>query len=214
MDPAELASLLDDGADEVALVSVMWANNEVGTCQPVAELAEIAHEYGVPMHTDAVQAVGHAPLDYAASGVDALALSGHKFGGPVGAGALVLGRGLDVTPLLHGGGQERDIRSGTLDVPAVAALAAATEIAVKRQPEETERLTTRAAPRQRPPQLPRVRGRLSPSSSRCPRHRVLDRLGVLGGGRAAQPRPAVDGALRGARAQLAPLLTRAHVDRR
>jgi cysteine desulfurase len=140
VDPKTLAALLEDGADDVALVSVMWANNEVGTCQPVADLAEIAHEYGVPIHTDAVQAIAHVPVDYAASGVDALALSGHKYGGPVGSGALVLGRGLDVTPLLHGGGQERDVRSGTLDVPAVAALAAATEIAVKRAPEETERL--------------------------------------------------------------------------
>ena len=139
--PDVLAEAIAVDPDDVALVSVMWANNEVGTVQPVRELAEIAHEYGVPMHSDAVQAVGHVPVDYAASGVDALALSGHKFGGPVGSGALILGRGVDVTPVLHGGGQERDVRSGTVDVPAVAALAAAAEIAVKQQPEEADRLS-------------------------------------------------------------------------
>jgi cysteine desulfurase len=138
---ADLADLLAGGAEDVALVTVMWANNEVGTVQPVAELAQIAQEHGVPLHTDAIQAVGHVPVDFAASGAAALSLSGHKFGGPVGAGALLLGRGLDVTPLLHGGGQERDVRSGTLDVPAVAALATAAELAVKCQPEETDRLT-------------------------------------------------------------------------
>ena len=140
VDPATLRQALADAADEVALVSVMWANNEVGTVQPVAELAEIAHEHGVPLHTDAVQAVGQLPVDFAVSGVDAMTVTGHKFGGPIGAGVLLLGRDVECVPVLHGGGQERDVRSGTLDVPAVAALATAAEIAVKEQPVRAERL--------------------------------------------------------------------------
>ncbi|HET7310986.1 MAG TPA: cysteine desulfurase family protein [Mycobacteriales bacterium] len=140
LDPATLRDELAAHADEVALISVMWANNEVGTVQPVAELAEIAHEYGVPLHTDAVQAVGQLPVDFAVSGVDAMTVTGHKFGGPIGAGVLLLGRDAECVPVLHGGGQERDVRSGTLDVPAVAALAVAAEIAVKEQPVRADRL--------------------------------------------------------------------------
>ncbi|MEO6886743.1 MAG: cysteine desulfurase family protein, partial [Jatrophihabitantaceae bacterium] len=119
--------------DSVAVVTVMWANNEVGTIEPVAELAEIAREFGVPMHTDAVQAVGALPVDFAASGVDALTMTGHKLGGAYGAGALLLRRDVACVPLLHGGGQERDVRSGTLDVPGVVGLATATGIAAERR---------------------------------------------------------------------------------
>jgi cysteine desulfurase len=135
--PATLRAAL---ADDVALATVMWANNEVGTIQPVRELAEIAHQHGVPFHTDAVQAVGAAPVRFAASGVDALTMTGHKVGGPYGAGALLLRRDTAVVPLLHGGGQERDVRSGTLDVPGTAGLAAATAIAVANQSDEAPRL--------------------------------------------------------------------------
>jgi cysteine desulfurase len=127
--------------DDVSLVSVMWANNEVGTVQPVAELAEVAHRYGVPLHTDAVQAVGQLPVDFAASGVDAMTVTGHKLGGPLGAGALLLGRDVACTPLLHGGGQERDVRSGTFDTPALVGLATATTLATERQPATAARLT-------------------------------------------------------------------------
>ena len=126
--------------DDVALVTVMWANNEVGTVQRVSALAEVAHEYGVPFHTDAVQAVGQLPVDFAASGVDALTVTGHKFGGPLGAGALLLGRDVACTPLLHGGGQERDVRSGTFDTPALAGLATAATLATERQPSTALRL--------------------------------------------------------------------------
>jgi cysteine desulfurase len=133
--PSALRAALADDPDSAALVTVMWANNEVGTVQPVAELAEIAHEFGVPLHTDAVQAVGSLQLDFAASTVDALTMTGHKLGGPYGAGALLLGRDVACVPLLHGGGQERDVRSGTLDVPGAAGLAVATALAVSRQPE-------------------------------------------------------------------------------
>src|SRR3954463_6738538 len=101
----------------VSVISVMWANNEVGTLQPVEEVVAIAAEHGIPVHTDAVQAVGTVPVDFAASGVDALTLTGHKLGGPYGVGALIVRRELGVTPLIHGGGQERDIRSGTIDTP-------------------------------------------------------------------------------------------------
>ncbi|MBM7790390.1 cysteine desulfurase family protein [Tenggerimyces flavus] len=119
--------------ETVAFVSVMWVNNEVGTIQPVASIASIAAEYGIPVHTDAVQAVGQLPVDFSTAGVDALTVTGHKVGGPFGVGALVLRRETSVTPVLHGGGQERDVRSGTLDVPAMAGFAAAIELAVREQ---------------------------------------------------------------------------------
>jgi cysteine desulfurase len=138
--PDALRAAIDAGPDEVALVSVMWANNEVGTIEPIDELAAVATEYGVPLHTDAVQAVGALPVDFAASGAAALTLTGHKLGGPVGVGALLLGRDVDSTPLLHGGGQERDVRSGTLDVPGIAGFALAVEIAAKEQGERCDRL--------------------------------------------------------------------------
>ncbi|MBV9919619.1 MAG: cysteine desulfurase, partial [Pseudonocardia sp.] len=132
--PETLATALADDPASVAAVSVMWANNEVGTVNPVRALAAIAHEHGVPIHTDAVQAVGILPVDFAASGVDALTLTGHKLGGPYGAGVLLLGREVPVTPLLHGGLQERDVRSGTLDTPAIVGLATAVELAVQDAP--------------------------------------------------------------------------------
>jgi cysteine desulfurase len=138
--PADLVDALAAAPDEVALVTVMWANNEVGTVQPVRELAEVAHEYGVPLHTDAVQAVGALPVDFAASGVDALTLTGHKLGGPVGVGALLLGRDVACAPVLHGGGQERDVRSGTLDTPGVLGFAVAAEAAATGRPERAARL--------------------------------------------------------------------------
>lgn len=138
--PEALKASLERSAHEVALVTVMWANNEVGTVQPVQQLAEIAHEYEVPFHADAVQAVGQLPVDFAGSGVDALTVTGHKIGGPFGAGALLLARGVEPTPVLHGGGQERDVRSGTLDTPAIAGLGTAVRIAVARQPQQADHL--------------------------------------------------------------------------
>jgi cysteine desulfurase len=140
VNPADLRAALESNPDDVALVSVMWANNEVGTLQPVTELAEIAHEFGVPLHTDAVQAVGSLPVDFAASGADALTLTGHKLGGPYGAGALLLRRETVAVPVLHGGGQERLIRSGTLDVPGIVGLATATTLAVQRRDEVAPRI--------------------------------------------------------------------------
>jgi cysteine desulfurase len=116
--------------DDVALVSVMWANNEVGTIMPIAELAAVAAEFGVPMHSDAVQAVGQLPVDFPASGLSAMSVAAHKFGGPPGVGALLVRRDVSCVPLSHGGGQERDIRSGTPDVPGAVGMAAAAQIAV------------------------------------------------------------------------------------
>ncbi len=110
--------------DSVALVSVMWANNEVGTLQPLDEIVAVASPYGIPVHSDAVQAVGAVPVDFAASRLAALTVSAHKLGGPQGVGALVMRRDLDAVPLLHGGGQERDVRSGTLNVAGIVGLAA------------------------------------------------------------------------------------------
>ncbi|MBB6118788.1 cysteine desulfurase family protein [Nocardiopsis algeriensis] len=141
VDPAALREAIGRDPDSVALVSVMWANNEVGTVQPVAELAAVAAEYGVPFHTDAVQAIGAEPVDFAASGVGALTLTGHKIGGPVGSGALVLARGLVPVPVLHGGGQERDIRSGTLSAPLARGLATAVHLAVAEREEHTKHLS-------------------------------------------------------------------------
>src|SRR4051812_18891010 len=132
---------LEEDPATVALVSVMWANNEVGTVQPVGEVVELAHAHGIPVHTDAVQAVGQVPVDFAASGVDAMTVTGHKIGGPDGVGALLVRREVQLTALLHGGGQERDVRSGTIDAPAIAGFAAACELATKYQPELAARLT-------------------------------------------------------------------------
>lgn len=126
--PETLRAVLAEYAAETALVSIMWANNEVGTISAVDELAAIAHEHGVPMHTDAVQAVGQLLVHFGASGVDALTLTGHKFGGPFGAGALLLRREVECMPLLHGGGHERDVRSGSPDAVALVGLAAAAEV--------------------------------------------------------------------------------------
>ncbi|WP_344590688.1 cysteine desulfurase family protein [Actinomadura vinacea] len=125
---------------DVALITVMWANNEVGTVQPVAELAAVAREHGVPFHTDAVQAAGHLQVGLHASGAQAVSLSGHKIGGPLGVGALLLAKGVDPVPVLHGGGQERDVRSGTLDTPAIAGFAAAVQAVAARRDEEARRL--------------------------------------------------------------------------
>ncbi|NAZ77580.1 aminotransferase class V-fold PLP-dependent enzyme, partial [Kineococcus sp. T13] len=139
-DLAALEAALAARADEVALVSLMWANNEVGTLQPVAAAAALAHAAGVPLHTDAVQAVGHVPVDFAASGADLLSLSAHKFGGPVGSGALLVRRGTALVPLQHGGGQELGVRSGTLDAAGATATAAALRAAVAGLPQEAQRL--------------------------------------------------------------------------
>lgn len=135
-----LRAELEAHGDAVALVSVMWANNEVGALQPLDEVVALAHRHGVPVHADAVQALGQVPVDLAASGVDALTLSGHKVGGPGSTGALLVRRGLELTPVLHGGGQERGVRSGTLDPALLASFAAAVDEAVGERAARAERV--------------------------------------------------------------------------
>lgn len=140
VDPQTVRELIEKNPDDVALVTVMWANNEVGTVQPIPEIAAIAAEYGIPMHSDAVQAFGAVPIDFHASGTTTLAISGHKIGGPMGIGALVATRAVQMTPVLHGGGQERSVRSGTIDAPAIAGFAEAAVHAVEHLPEESARI--------------------------------------------------------------------------
>ncbi|GAA1082546.1 cysteine desulfurase family protein [Nocardiopsis composta] len=139
--PGALREAIERDPDDVALVSVMWANNEVGTVQPVRELAAVAAEYGVPLHTDAVQAVGAVPAGFAVEGLSALTLTGHKLGGPMGAGALVLARGTDPVPVLHGGGQEREVRSGTLMTPLLRGFATAVRLAAAEREEHAKELS-------------------------------------------------------------------------
>jgi cysteine desulfurase len=140
LDPDTLRAAIERDPASAALVSVMWANNETGTVQPVAELAELAREYQIPFHSDAVQAAGLLPVDLAATGATALTITAHKIGGPVGIGALLLVRGVEPVPVLHGGGQERDVRSGTLDAPAIRAFAVAVAEARECRQDESKRL--------------------------------------------------------------------------
>ncbi|MBT0995349.1 cysteine desulfurase [Cellulomonas sp. DKR-3] len=135
-----LRAELEEHGDAAAVVSVMWANNEVGALQPLDEVVALAHRYGVPVHADAVQALGQVPVDFGASGLDALTLSGHKLGGPGGTGALLARRGLELTPVQHGGGQERGVRSGTLDAALLGAFAVAVDAGVAARPQESVRL--------------------------------------------------------------------------
>ena len=138
--PETVRAAIEADPESVALVSVMWANNEVGTVQPIAEIAAVAHEFGIPVHSDAVQAVGQVEVDFARSGLDLLTVTGHKLGGPQGVGALLARRDAKLVPLTHGGGQERQIRSGTLDVPAIRGFAVAIMRATANLPSEVERL--------------------------------------------------------------------------
>ena len=140
VDMAAWRQALAADPDHTALATLMWANNEIGTVQPVAQAAEAAAESGIPFHTDAVQAVGSIPVDFAASGATTLAFSGHKLGGPVGIGALLVRRDAALTPVLHGGGQERQIRSGTLPVALMAGFAAAAAQAYEHLDAERARL--------------------------------------------------------------------------
>ena len=138
--PDTVRELIAKNPADVALVTVMWANNEVGTVQPIPEIAAIAAEYGIPVHSDAVQAFGAIPIDFHASGVATLAISGHKIGGPMGIGALVATRAVQMTPVLHGGGQERSVRSGTIDAPAIAGFAEAAVHSVQHLDKESARI--------------------------------------------------------------------------
>lgn len=129
LQPATLKAAIDQvGADRVALISFLWANNEVGTVQPLTKLMAVANAAGVPVHVDAIAALGQVPVHFADTGIAALSVSAHKIGGPVGVGALLIARTATVDPLLHGGSQQR-ARSGTQDVAGAVAFAAALEYA-------------------------------------------------------------------------------------
>lgn len=135
-----LGEALAGGQGPGAVVSVMWANNEVGTVQPVRRVAELAREHGALVHSDAVQAVGRLPVDFAASGLDAMTVSAHKLGGPVGVGALVVRRGVGVEPLVRGGGQERGLRPGTVPTALIRSFAVALDLATAERAAEAVRL--------------------------------------------------------------------------
>jgi cysteine desulfurase len=121
--------------DDVALVSIMYANNEVGTVQPIKELADIVHRAGALFHTDAVQATGKVPINVKSLGVDMMSMSSHKINGPKGVGALYVRSGLNIMPIIHGGGQEMSLRSGTENVPGIVGFGKACELAAKRMSE-------------------------------------------------------------------------------
>jgi len=128
--------------DKTILISVIYANNEVGTIQPIAEIGRIAKEAGIYFHTDAVQAVGHIPVDVNELGVDLLSMSAHKLYGPKGVGALYIRKGSKLVPFMHGGEQEQGRRAGTHNVPGIAGFGRAAELAQQEMSEEAERLTS------------------------------------------------------------------------
>ena len=127
--------------DETCLVTIMYANNEIGTVQPIAEIGEVCRRHGVLFHTDAVQAVGHLPVNVAEQNIDLLSLSAHKFHGPKGIGVLYARRGVPIFPLIHGGAQERGRRGGTENIPAIVGMAAALDEACDHLEEDTAKLT-------------------------------------------------------------------------
>jgi cysteine desulfurase len=126
---------------DTTLISVMTANNEIGTIQPIAEIGKLAHEHGILFHTDAVQAYGHIPLDVKAMNIDMLSVSGHKFGGPKGVGFLYVRKGIRLPPFMHGGEQENGRRAGTTNVPGIVGMAAAAKLAHDEMEGEIARLT-------------------------------------------------------------------------
>ncbi len=127
--------------EKTILISIMAANNEIGTLMPIAEIAKVAKAHGILMHTDAVQAMGAVPVDVEAWGVDLLSLSGHKFHGPKGIGVLYIRTGVKLDSLVHGGAQERGRRAGTENLPAIVGIGEAMEIAAKNQPANAEKMT-------------------------------------------------------------------------
>ncbi|MFM6962788.1 MAG: cysteine desulfurase family protein, partial [Micrococcales bacterium] len=130
VDLAALAEVLATRADQVALISLMWGNNETGVITDIREVCDIAAPFGVPVHSDAVAALGHVAIDFAASGLAAMSITGHKVGSPVGTGALILARAWQLTSLIHGGGQERGLRSGTMNYSGALAFAHAVELSI------------------------------------------------------------------------------------
>ena len=138
--PQALAQTINGDFESVAVVSVMLANNEVGSVNDIAALVDVIRGQGIRFHTDAVQAPTWLDVNFSDLGTCAMSVSGHKVGGPHGVGAIIMSRDCTVTPLIHGGGQERDVRSGTLDVPAIVAFAKALEISVQHRTEQVARI--------------------------------------------------------------------------
>ncbi|MFM8926596.1 MAG: cysteine desulfurase family protein [Rhodoluna sp.] len=136
-----LTQLLVEQGDRVALISLMWANNETGVVNDIKKLAELAAEYSIPVHSDAVATFGHLPISFKDSSLAAMSVSAHKIGGPIGVGALIVARAAKMVSLIHGGGQERGLRSGPMNAPAAKAFAHAAEIAVRELATEAKRLT-------------------------------------------------------------------------
>ena len=219
------------------VVSVMWANNEVGTLQPVREIAAFAAQQGAISHSDAVQAVGHSEVDFAASGLDMLTFTAHKLGGPYGIGALLARRELQLAPIMHGGGQERDVRSGTLDVAATAGFAAALEVATRNRVAEEQRLRQLrreligsvlaavpwAVPYGSADEAGRLPGIASIGFPGCSADAILmlldsagidcsTRSGLFGGSLTAEPCPACHGLQRGRGALGTQILAGPHLD--
>ena len=134
-----LAEIIKSEREHIALICVMHSNNEIGTIQPIAEVVALAGD--IPVHTDAVQSFGKVPFDFAALGATSATISAHKIGGPLGVAALILKRGIDITPVLHGGGQERDIRSGTINAPSIVAFAVAAQWAAAHMEENFSKVS-------------------------------------------------------------------------
>lgn len=127
--------------EDTILITIMFANNEIGTIQPIAEIGALAKEKGILFHTDAVQAVGHVPIDVKAMNIDMLSMSGHKFYGPKGIGALYIKKGIKINPYIHGGAQERRRRAGTENVPGIVGMGLAAQLAVEEMDAEIKRLS-------------------------------------------------------------------------
>ena len=141
VDLAWLENFLTENASKVALISLMWANNETGVITPIREFTALAEKHGIPVHSDAVAALGHIPVDFAQSGLSAMSITAHKVGGPVGVGALVVSRQAKLTSLVHGGGQERAMRSGTMNAAGAKAFAHAVTLAAARLEHHASTLT-------------------------------------------------------------------------
>ena len=133
-----LKKVVSERGNEIAVISIMHSNNELGSIQPISQVVEIAGE--IPVHTDAVQSFGKVEFNFDSLGVSAATISAHKLGGPLGVAALVLKHGIDLAPLLHGGGQEREIRSGTINAPGIVAFARAAEIAISKREENFKKI--------------------------------------------------------------------------
>lgn len=140
IDISDLENIIQDHHSRIALITLMWVNNETGVITDIPKICEIAAKYEIPVHSDAVAAFGHIPIDFAASGLAAMSLSGHKIGAPIGVGALVVARSQKPSSLIHGGGQERSLRSGTMNYPLAAGFAAAATEAIAQLASEMERL--------------------------------------------------------------------------